>query len=110
MPKIITEQLNLALKLNPNFYQAYNNRGSTYSDLKQYERAIQLNPNYALAYNNRGLAYRKLKNVIKHSATRKKRKLTSQKLRNSATKAEKHYPPSKKYVAGDFFIEILIRI
>ena len=53
-----------ALKLNPNFADAYNNRGNAYKDLGQYERAIQdfdkaiqLNPNYDMAYNNRGVAY-----------------------------------------------------
>ncbi len=53
-----------AVELNPNYAQAYNNRGCAYDDIKQYERAIadydaaiQLDPNFAAAYNNRGAAY-----------------------------------------------------
>jgi len=30
-----------AIELNPNFAEAYYNRGNAYSDLKQYERAIE---------------------------------------------------------------------
>ena len=48
--------------MNPNYVEAYCNRGIAYSDLKEYERAIQdfdktveLNPNYAKAYFNRGI-------------------------------------------------------
>jgi tetratricopeptide (TPR) repeat protein len=46
----------------------YNNRGSNYHELKQYERAIEdysrameLNPKCATAYTNRGVTYAKLK-------------------------------------------------
>jgi tetratricopeptide (TPR) repeat protein len=53
------------LQLNPNFAQAYVNRGVAYAEGKQdydraiadYNKALQLNPNDAEAYNNRGLAY-----------------------------------------------------
>jgi tetratricopeptide (TPR) repeat protein len=50
--------------LDPNSADAYNNRGTVYSDLKEYERAIEdynktieLDPNSADAYNNRGTVY-----------------------------------------------------
>ncbi len=53
-----------AIALDPNFVQAYNNRGSAYINKGQYDRAIEdyskaiaLDPNYAEAYNNRGLTY-----------------------------------------------------
>jgi len=55
---------NQAIQLNPNFAEAYNNRGVSYVDLKQYgqaiadyNQAIQLDPNYADSYNNRGVVY-----------------------------------------------------
>ena len=55
-----TEQI----KKNPNDSVAYNNLGSSYAELGQYEQAIQnfsiaiqLNPNYDIAYRNRGLTY-----------------------------------------------------
>jgi tetratricopeptide (TPR) repeat protein len=53
-----------AIRLNPNYTEAYYNRGSAYYYKKDYDRtigdftqAIRLNPNLATAYNNRGLAY-----------------------------------------------------
>ena len=109
---------NEALQLNPNLADAYNTRGWTYFCLKQYERAIQdfnkaieLNPNFFEAYANRGYAYHlssisiKRSNLeltaliwanvfiiadfaIKRQETRPKRKPTSLRLKNSATKAE----------------------
>jgi len=58
------EDYGKAIELNPNFAEAYNNRGAAYLNLKQYEsaiedygKAIELNPNDAEAYNNRGAAY-----------------------------------------------------
>ena len=51
-------------QLDPNYAEAYNNRGAAYDDKREYDRAIQdydqairLNPNYALAFYNRGIAY-----------------------------------------------------
>ncbi len=56
-----------ALALNPEYAEAYNNRGNAYADLGDYEQAIAdydqalaLNPEYAEAYNNRGVAYASL--------------------------------------------------
>ena len=53
-----------AIRLEPYFAPAYNNRGIAYARLGQIERAvldydeaIRLNPYYALAYSNRGNAY-----------------------------------------------------
>jgi tetratricopeptide (TPR) repeat protein len=53
-----------AIRLNPNFAEAYNNRGfasywsGNYEQaIADYSRAIALRPAYAYAYNNRGAAY-----------------------------------------------------
>lgn len=50
-----------SIKLNPNYAQAYNNRGYTYMRLREYskalpdlDKAIALNPNYIQALMNRG--------------------------------------------------------
>ncbi|MEI6370115.1 MAG: tetratricopeptide repeat-containing serine protease family protein [Nostocales cyanobacterium ELA608] len=57
------DDYNQAIKINPNYANAYYNRGNVRDDLgdKQgaiddYNLAIKINPNYALAYNNRGNA------------------------------------------------------
>ena len=57
-----------AIELNPEYADAYNNRGIAYKNIKEYEKAIrdynkaiELNPEYAMAYNNRGIAYYNLK-------------------------------------------------
>ena len=61
------EDLNEAIRLDPQYANAYGHRGSAYGKLGQYEwaiedfdEAIRLDPQYAEAYNNRGLAYRNL--------------------------------------------------
>ena len=61
-----------AIELDPNFAYAYNNRGWSYTSLKEYEKAIvdyskaiEINPEYVLAYNNRGLSYAYLKEYKK---------------------------------------------
>jgi len=61
------EDYDRAIELNPNFAEAYNNRGVAYAELNEHERAIEdyekaiaLNPNFAEAYNNRGVAYAEL--------------------------------------------------
>ena len=53
-----------AISLNPLYVRAYNNRGSFYKNLQQYEnaladysKAISIDPNYALPYHNRGNIY-----------------------------------------------------
>jgi hypothetical protein len=55
---------NEAIRINPYYADAYNNRGNAYAKLEQYQRAIddyneaiRLKLDYADAYYNRGLAY-----------------------------------------------------
>ena len=55
------EVYNSALKVNPNFAQAYNNRGvlkvamnDTKGAFEDYEKALSLNAKYADVYYNRG--------------------------------------------------------
>jgi lipoprotein NlpI len=59
------QDFNEAIRLNPNYAQAYNNRGIAYFDKRENDRAIQdfneairLDPNAFEAYGNRGYAYR----------------------------------------------------
>jgi len=54
-PKKAIEYLTQAIKLDPSYAKAHNNRGNAYTDLKQYRQAIKLDPALAQAYNNRGL-------------------------------------------------------
>ena len=56
-----------ALRLNPNFVSAYNNRGVAKNDLGRreeaiadYDKALRLKPDHANAYNNRGIAKKAL--------------------------------------------------
>lgn len=60
--------LSQAIKINPKYIAAYNNRGLTYLELKQYpqamadvNQAIKINPNHAESYKNRGNVYLALK-------------------------------------------------
>ena len=53
-----------AIELNPNYYEAYSNRGVVYAQLKQYElaihdfnKSIDINPYNAITYLNRGATY-----------------------------------------------------
>ena len=53
-----------AIELNPNFAEAYNNRGNAYSDkdelnraIQDFDKAIDLKPDIAEAYYNLGVAY-----------------------------------------------------
>jgi len=67
--KDVDEQIHCyteAIRLNPDYAHAYNNRGlARYAKgdldaaLKDYTEAIRLNPDYAMAYLNRGTAYAK---------------------------------------------------
>ena len=64
------ELYNEAIKLDPNYAPAYNNRGMVYADLKRYldaiadfNKSIELkNPTLHFAYNNRGMAYTNIQN------------------------------------------------
>jgi tetratricopeptide (TPR) repeat protein len=63
-PKKAIEYLNETIKLEPDFAQAYNNRGLIYSSLGRYQQAIEdynesirWKPDYAHAYYNRGCSY-----------------------------------------------------
>jgi len=58
------KMLNKAIELDPNYVEAYVNRGLSFHELQQYRRAIQdfgkaivLDPNCAEAYRNRGMDY-----------------------------------------------------
>ena len=62
--EIAVENYSYAIKLQPNFAEAYNNRGNAYSDkgdfgqaIQDYSKAIELKPDLAEAYYNRGVAY-----------------------------------------------------
>jgi tetratricopeptide (TPR) repeat protein len=64
--------LDKAITINPQYAEAYNNRGLTYKALKDYQKAIAdldkaivLNPKMALAYTNRGIIYHALKDYPK---------------------------------------------
>ena len=66
-PKKAIGYLNNAIKLQPNYIDAYVNRGNAYYGLGQYQRAIEdynkailLKPDYAKVLFNRGTAYSKL--------------------------------------------------
>jgi len=59
---------NQAIKLQPDFVEAYNNRGNAYAKLKYWQvalvdhnRAIELRPGDALPYINRGVTYHEMK-------------------------------------------------
>jgi len=56
--------LNIAINKNPNFAEAYHNRGNAYrqtkrfrSAIEDYSKAIYLSPRNAISYNGRGLSY-----------------------------------------------------
>ena len=66
-PKKAIEYLNNAIKLHPDFAEAYYNRGIAYEDLGQHQRAIEdynkairFKTDFAEAYCNRGVAYEDL--------------------------------------------------
>jgi hypothetical protein len=63
-PKKAIEYLTNAIKLKPDYADAYYGRGAAYNDLGQfqqsiedYNEAIRLKPDYVDAYKNRGIAY-----------------------------------------------------
>ena len=62
--------INKAIKINPNFAEAYNEQGNALNELKQlqlaiksYDQAIKLNPKYTDAYYNKGLVLHELKRI-----------------------------------------------
>jgi tetratricopeptide (TPR) repeat protein len=62
------EQFTEAIRLDPEYADAYNNRGDAYDKLGEYQLAIEdyddvirLDPQYAWASNNRGYAYQRLR-------------------------------------------------
>ena len=66
-PKKVIEYLNQAIRLKPDYAEAYGGRGIAYRSLGQHRRAIEdyneaihLKPDYAEAYNNRGYVYSSL--------------------------------------------------
>jgi tetratricopeptide (TPR) repeat protein len=70
---------NKAIKLNPQYMEAYFHRGNVYDEIGDYEkaivnynRAIKLNPIYTEAYLFRGLAYNNLGKLNKAIADIKK--------------------------------------
>ncbi len=63
-PKTAIRYLNEAIKLQPDYAIAYNNRGVAYAKLNQFQRAIEdfnestrLKPDFVVTYVNRGMAY-----------------------------------------------------
>ncbi len=61
------EEYTEAIRMNPGYASAYNNRGNLYRKLNKYQealedynKALELDPDYALAYYNRGNLYREL--------------------------------------------------
>ena len=73
------ESYKKAVKLNPNFADAYNNLGVTQRELNKfvdseysYKKAIELNPNFAEAYNNLGIILREQKKLKESEESYKK--------------------------------------
>ena len=65
--QLAINELNTAIRLNPDFSDAYVTRSGAYGGLGQYQNSIQdanmviqLDPDYAMAYNNRGYSYNEL--------------------------------------------------
>ena len=64
--------LTQAIRLNPNYADAYYNRGNVYRNQEKWDlavadltQAIRLNPNDADAYKNRGFVYYRLGDINK---------------------------------------------
>ena len=59
-----------AIRLDPHFANAYNNRGTTYESkgdldraINDFAKAIELDPHFVDAYNNRGMTYEKKEEI-----------------------------------------------
>ena len=66
------EEFEKAIRLDPKYAEAYNERGRTYARkghydqaISDYTKAIEIDPKYALAYTNRGLIHIKKGNKEK---------------------------------------------
>ena len=62
----------MAIKINPNYAEAYNNLGNVLKEIKKlnhslnsYNEAIKINPNYAEAYSNRSIVLKDLNRLSK---------------------------------------------
>ena len=62
--------INEAIKINPNFAEAYSEQGNALNELKQlnmalksYDNAIKINPNFSNAYYNKAVVLHELKNM-----------------------------------------------
>ena len=62
--------INEAIKINPNFAEAYSEQGNALNELKQlnmalksYDNAIKINPNFSNAYYNKAVVLHELKNI-----------------------------------------------
>jgi len=62
------DDFNNAIKIDPEYEEAYNNRGISYAELGKHEnaiedftKAIEIDPEFAEAYINRGISYFELK-------------------------------------------------
>ena len=67
------ESFKKALKLKPDYAEAYNNLGIVLKDLGDleaaiinYEKAIEIKPNYAEAYNSKGVALKEKGEIDAH--------------------------------------------
>ena len=68
-----------AIRIKPDYAEAYRNRGVAYAEKGEYDRAIadyteaiRLKPDYAEAYYNRGIAYARKASTTKPSPTTRK--------------------------------------
>ena len=64
------EVINKVIKINPNFAEAYNEKGGALNELKKlessikcYDQAIKINPSYAHAYYNKGVVLQSLRKL-----------------------------------------------
>ncbi len=102
-----------AIDLNPEFADAYYNRGNTLKDLGQlkaavesYGKAVELNPEFAEAYNNRGNILRDLGQL--KAAVESYEKVVE--LKPNYALAHRHLSCLKKYKPADVQIETMERL